>query len=914
MHLSIQTDAQQRAELLVQAWAKKADVQVHNIRYHLLRNALILKDIHTERGGDSITIKHILLRTSPESLNSPKPQIGQVEISGIEAELHQNQVTHTWQLNQSLMQIWQAASSLQVRNGHLALHLKQHDSTPLVLENIFIMQHLQSQTRMIIASASLQHGLLQWQLHTDRVSNESDGLFSWKRVNTQQLTDALALQPMGGQLDGELTWQQSGAGQQYPLNIQGETLLSFANTVSNNSADPGNKQPLHRLRFSAAQQTDAWSIDMDASAWPLAAWSSLMPGLGERQLTAGHIDGSTHWQGVPGGWVINGSKGAIRDIVFAVQGDDKYNHSTAWSWNGIDYDSFHVDTKQQYLHVSRMALNDGKMTLNTERDPTAAAQQAPQKAALSDLWNISIDDIQVHNMIMDIKLPDGDITLQSLTGQGAWPKRHDLSFDLATDKLDSSLDPKWRLRGNVRKNEAMHSTDAEFTVHARDIPITSMRPLLPLRIDDNSPVTLTGKMDMRSKVSVQQGIWRMQGKASATDVQVSHAGDVWMADHITTRFGPVGMNLDMQHIDQIKVEQWLYLAALEPLQPVHQEQVIVPVQTAWWAAALRNKGIRIDQLRLQDGTLSVGQKESRWAKHFDIQIDNLGINSRANVKAKADVGGGLFELSGQWSTLTEPQRFMGSVSLHHASPFFLHSWMLASGMPRLLRGHLDLQLDIIEASEPDSYQSRWTVQLQRALSGIGNDQNDPMLVRTGYNTHDLIQHLGSEREIINLENSIAGSWQQRPLNFAMIEQSFLNTLYDVSQQHYSLQELSHQHVLPQKPIKPSLPAAIGLNTQTRLHNKKGVLSLNERSRLIKVVRYLRTKPEMSIDLIPRWSGERLDDEMLARILHTQHLIKRYMVHRKIDENRIFPLWPANSDHDQEISSIQIKLNAQPLIR
>jgi len=916
IHLSIQTDAQERAELLVQAWAKKADVKINNIRYHLLRNALILKDIHAKQGNDSIAIKHILLRTSPESLNNPKPHIGQIEISGIEAEFHRETGNHTWQQNQQLMNIWQATSSLHAQNGHIKLYLQKQTSTPLILNNISIQQHLQSSERIITASANLHHGTLQWQLHTNRHNKKTKGTFNWQHLNTQVLTDALALSPMHGYLNGELTWRQSmgTAAQQSLIKIEGKTRFSTENSLSTASEHSDKKRPLHRLRFSASQHSDVWNIDIETHAWPLAAWSGLMPTLAKQQVTSAQIDGASHWQGKAGAWDIDGSKGVLHDIVFASpeQRDGEDTYSNTWSWYNIKYNNFNIDTKLQRLHVSRIVMNDGKITLNTAMTAAAVTPPPYQTARPVGKWNISIDNIRVRNLTLLIKLPDGDLILPSLAGQCSWPEQQPLAFNLASRSPNSSSDPQWRLHGNMTKNSTQQLTDAEFFVHAKQIPITSMRPLLPLQINANSPVTLTGNMNMQSNVSVQQGIWRMQGKASAINVQVSHAGDIWMASHIDTTFGPVGMDLDAQNIDQINVEKWSYIAALEPLQAVHQEQIRSPVhQPAWWSSALRNKNIYIHELQLHNGAVSMGQKESLWAEHFDIQMNELATDSWANVQATAEVGGGRFELSGEWTALSEPQRFIGSASLQHALPFFLHSWMSASGMPRFVRGYLDAQLDINPASQPDSYLSTWQFQLLRALPEATNSLTDPMLTRTGLNTHDLIQHLGQDNGLIKLQGSITGLWTEQPLNYDLIGHSFQRLLYQEVLRQDTAQQNSGQDVEDES-INTSIPpvgspTVAELNTQIRLHDK-GVLSLNERSRLFKIVRFLRTKPDISIDLIPHWSGNKLSNALIARILRTQDLIKRYMVHRNIDVQRIFPRWPVNSDHAQEISSIQVKLN------
>jgi len=139
----------------------------------------------------------------------------------------------------------------------------------------------------------------------------------------------------------------------------------------------------------------------------------------------------------------------------------------------------------------------------------------------------------------------------------------------------------------------------------------------------------------------------------------------------------------------------------------------------------------------------------------------------------------------------------------------------------------------------------------------------------------------------------------------MIGKSLQSSLQQAVSEQRSQQ---HPEAGDQSQITPdSNLIATSPNTQFRLHGREP-LSLNERSRLYKVVQLLRIKPHMSIDLRPQWSGNQLDHGIISKIQRTQKLIKRYMVHRHIDPQRIFPRWPTDSDQVQEISSIQIELN------
>jgi len=914
MHITIQTQAQERAAVLVQAWAEQARVDIGDVRYHLLRNALILRDIHIERGSNKLLIEHILMRASPASLNDPDAHIGAVEISGIDAEYHQpsshqGASDNVWKNDPLLMALWQVTTSLDIQHGSLTLYLQEHGKTPLVLDNISIQQSMQSSyKRTITASALMYDGSLQWQMST--TTNTSEGQFSWQHVNAAPCYEALALRPMPGYLSGELKWKEGDAeGKQQLLNVQGD--LHFKATELDASKSDIHKEPVQRLQFMATQRDDVWKMTFDGSAWPLDAWADVLPDLGGHQLLAGRWDGSSDWRGQPGKWKIKAEAGVLRDVVFSSQqGSDEHD----WSWRQIDFDSVDIDTMRQRLRISRVALNNGNLTVNT-----VAAIAVPQTSAG---WGISVEHIQVDELTLNIALSEGMLRLKSLAGKGAWPRRQDLSFKVATAATENPTntdDPQWRLRGTVARHATQPFSEAIFSMRGKHIPINSLRLLLPLQGDAQSPVTLAGNIDLRSNISVQQGLWRMQGKATAHDVQISHAGDTWTVKQINSRFGSVGAGLDNQYIQYLKAEQWSYIAALDPLQPIHPDQPTASIrQVPWWASVLRDNNINIGHISLNDGIISMGQKDAVWAEQVNIQIDGIAAQGdgmveqqAASIKAEANVSGGKFTIDGDWHALAEPQRFRGTASLQDATPFFLHTWMTASAMPRLIRGRLNAQINIRDGDgnddDRDHYQAQWQLQLRGGLTAAvvsdptdlsdtieASGASDPMLALSGLPTRALLNHLAQDDGTVMLQDNISGTWQMRALNFDMIGQSL----------QVALRQAAAKPAVVALATSETPPPTPKNTTHIRLHGRE-VLSLNERGRLIKLVRLLHQNPSLSIDLNPQWTGQTLSPNLLRRIQRTQTLIERYMVHRKLDKQRIFPRWPTAAGRVDEISFIHV---------
>ncbi|MDQ6969479.1 MAG: hypothetical protein Q9M16_03095 [Mariprofundus sp.] len=919
MHLSIQKHAHAHAEVLVKAWGKQAQVQISAVRYHILRNALILKDIHIQRDDDQITIQHMLIRTNPALLNQPVLHIDSVEISGLKARLHiskalQSDSKHVWQDDPQLMKLWQATNSLKAQGGQLQLYVSAPDTTPpssnkptatpLIINNISIQLSTQSTQRSLIASGRLHEGSVQWQQTSDTQHKTSNGQLHWQHINTLALSHALSLQPIAGHLQGDLTWQRNHQDPAQPQNsaslkIQSKLRFNASDTdplPSTNSAAQEDNNSTQQLEFSATEQNNIWNIDLHAIAWPLAPWGQIIPAIGSHQLTTAQWSGSSHWRQVSNGWQINADKGILKDVVLATENSGDNTH---WSWRELHYDSLLIDSARHQMHLSQLKLNDGNLIFNTQ-------SASNNEIAAAQPWRTSIDHIQANGMLLSFILANGQLDINDLQAQATWPKKSSLDFKIYTTTPASStsnkpITPQWRLRGSINRATATQNSSADFSVGVKHAALSSLRLLMPLQDDSNSPVSLSGNMDWRSQISLHQGMWRIQGKATAYDVQLSHAGDRWGAKQIDTRFGPIGTGLTLQTISRITVADWSCVAALEPLQPLllnAPEAQPSPNRNrsnnAWWALILNNNNMQIQQLRFNNGSLSIGHDESLWATDINIMLDHLKTNHWADLNIEADVSGGEFKLVGKWNPLSDIPRFRGTASLNEATPFFLHEWMTASGMPRLIRGRLNASLNIKHQSKTDSYQSKWQLQFSHAMPETGFFSHDPMLTRSGLNTAYLLRRLSGENNNITLQGKLHGSWQQQPLNLNRLGDS-LQTVLRATASETQTSETG----------KAEPPANIVAHI--RLHERKS-LSLNERSRLFKIVRQLHDNPNMSVELKPQWAGDELNSALLHRIQHTQQLIERFLRHRKISRQRIFPRWPTTSEQNNEVSFIQIELN------
>jgi len=870
IHLSVQQHAQHQAEGLIQQWGRDAGVEIGNVRYHLLRNGLVLQDIRLHRGGDSLAIRHILVHANPRLLTGEHPRVGDVTVSGVEMTLHRVEGESLWLHEQRLLQLWQATRAFSLRDGKVTLYAGPRGQPPLAFSDLSFDLISRADQREFTAAARLRGGLLQaaW----SRTGDQSSGKSSWQQLDATLLTTGVGLKAMEGKLSGAVSWQSTSATTDRAGSsaIEGEVrLLSAAGTTRR-----------QQLTWRASETAGQWQIDMDAAAWPLRPWSELLPHLAGRQLNAGHFDGTLNWQGKPGAWLINSERGTLYDITYVA------DQMQAWYWSRIRYENALFDTAMKRMDIDSAEMNDSRLVLDT--------QSLQADAVRSDHWQISTGEMTINNMMLALSLPHGKVMLPELNGRSSWPTDGPLSFDLITAPGKEDRATVWHLQGSAERDAQMAIT-SDFSVIGQHVSLPALRAVLPFRVDEGRGTSLAGSTNLNVDVAIRGGQWQMQGKAEARDVRLNHSDSIWSAAKVTTAFGPVGMGLDFQHIQSIEASDWHYVAALQPLPATLQDEQpgsdtagasVLP----WWMAALRENHCRIDLLHWQDGRLSIGREDSNWADGINVDMQNIEPERWAATRIEGVTGGSPFTLNGEWDLFSDYPRLRGTAHIDDALPFFLRDWMHASGMPQLIRGRWSATMSLASLPTPDRWLATVNVRLKRGLLERQESPSDPMLARTGYKTVELLNGLQDEQMTAALSYTAAGPWSG--LTFDSLGQGLQQALRSGMSEYAG-------------PVGRRLAKNGHVETRIRLRDNKR-LSLNERTRLLKVVSKARKDPAMVIELRPEWSGAALSAEESDRILNTQQAIERYLVHRNIEAGRIFPLWPTARNHADETGSIWIE--------
>ncbi|GAV19665.1 hypothetical protein MMIC_P0616 [Mariprofundus micogutta] len=899
MHLSIQIRAQEQAENLIHQWGEEAGINIGSVRYHLLRNGLILKNVQLERQRDSLAIAHLFIHANPKLLTGENPKIGQVEIIGFDAVVWNPEQRAAWKDDQKLLRIWQATQSLTVSNASLTLYLKDKLTPPIKLDSLSMDLKIQKAVRNISARARLAGAPVQWQWsYHDKPEKQNKwsakGEAEWRNVDSILLTNALGLVQTDGLLSGRTNWTINNNGS---TSIQGKAELS----------DEPNTAPSHEINWSGNQIENEWKLDVAARDWPVQLWAKSLPSFAEKTLSHALLDADLRWIQKNNNWNLSTAQAKLSKVRYA-DSHQTENNRHDWTWDEINLKDVWLNFSSRKMHAASITTDHSLMIFQPHQHAVRPANSSHGNRH-TGYWDISADKIDVSHMTLGLATSQGKLLLPELKGYCSWSLSDKINFNLRSmqqhdetvNNQDTTQPAEWRLNGQAHyKHGAVKKS--EFRLRGNHIDLALLRPFIPLQGDSNRSMGLSGESDLNLSVSITDGLWRAHGKASAADVQISHAGDTWTAKRVETRFGPVGMELDSQQIDLFNANDWHYTTALKPLPgylPATDRKADTPhSHISWWKKKLSTSNWEIGQLNWENGRVSIGNNDATWMEQLNIQINSIKPDHWASITADGRVGQGKASLNGHWYVLSDNQRFKGRVSIDNSLPFFLHDWMFASGMPRLVRGRISAQLNIKDGEAGNSYASLVKLKLARAVTETRVSPDDPMIERTGFSTQGLLERLSQSNDIISLNFENHGDWNTQPLDLHRLGLSMQRTLQQAA--------TGNTTDAPDTKAKPVNTEAPIIGTRIRLR-EEGRLSLNERIRLRSALRDLKNRSGWTLDLVPKWTGKSIDAETIKRIRYTQKMIERFARYQSLPADMIYPTWPTPKDHANEIGSIQVTL-------
>jgi len=229
------------------------------------------------------------------------------------------------------------------------------------------------------------------------------------------------------------------------------------------------------------------------------------------------------------------------------------------------------------------------------------------------------------------------------------------------------------------------------------------------------------------------------------------------------------------------------------------------------------------------------------------------------------------------------------ITVRDALPFFMNEWLAVSDAPKIIRGRLYADVTM-EREDGRGYRGMGYLRLQNGALGPALSRNDPLLSRIGMNSHDVFTTL-QESNRMRLRIPLQGEGGIREV----FGDSLLRALKAAVDKRGA--------------VSPGKRADGDLLALVRLH-EDDPLSQNERTRLRKVLQYMKSNPKAVIELKPQLGISSEEAGQAERIRYTQRLIEGFLTYRGISRSHIFPVWPTEQ-HRSSSSSNGIVIATMP---
>lgn len=844
-HFTVQAHAQNVMRRAVYAWLHPMGGKASRVRYHLLRGALTINDLRIRRGPWSVRVPRISLHASTRAMLSKFPHFSRVHLDGMSLSLPRADLAQWLQgAHPNVMTAW--------------LSVMDHAGA-LILANgriRFTDEKGPWQVRDIagrIAAGGYElngdsgGGIIR--LHGERNHDSFRGEADWKGMATARLIRILGLETkLQGKSSGALNWHTNGSRRRFMFD--GNVRLMD----QPNSGD---------IRLKGEMKEDHVRIQARCRGISLAGLGDVLPAVHGRTVQSGIWTGDVQLgrQNRHNPWGVRVS-GEARGIRLGSA------DLPAWTIGSMTLDQAMGQWSVHHIHVKQMQIHDMNMAL---QPGTIQPPASP--------WQFQIARLTFENVRPSIVIRGGSSRFLLPPMGGGGHLKANGYMDL---NATSSGDEAWRITGTGYVGKLF-----SLTINAEKVPVVRLRPLLPhLSLPGSSgDLQLSGNSQFRILLRAGNGKLRLQGQMTLTDVMVSQGGNTFLADAVHIGIQQAGM-LKVQQLGSVRIEQWRYQAALHPIprtvetdaaqeeEPQHEHE-----KPPW----------QVGEITASDGAISLGSEDAVWADHASFSLKKLRAGTWSPLVFHASVGGGKLRVRGRVDFFSADTRMNLNARLTGALPFFLNNWLVLSGSPRLIRGRLDGSFYIKPVRGTQAYRGELNLMLRHGQFESGAFPQDPMLPLTGFSMRSLLERL-ARRGLVKMDIPFRGDWQTQPF---FIEQMGVAALKTIRQQASSTKGIPGDAPIPSKTV-----------SYIRLKHGHS-FSHNEHVRLWQVVKILRKKPGLMMELLPQLGDTPLDKGLISRVRHTQAMIEHYMYARGIAKRRIYPVWPVAVQRHGDITGIKI---------
>ena len=872
-HFAVQARAQLEMRGAVQRLLARHGGAAASIRYHLLRGALTLRGIRLRAGAARLRIASASLHVSTRAMASGAPEVSDVRLDGVRLSLPATTLAG-WLKGRGEPAAWWAAlrraDLVRLRRGVLRVERASagQRNTPQDASGGIAPWFLRDvggeiHPRAFELAARAGDG----QVLLD--GRQSDA--GWRgHIRLRDLPGAWLARALGlagaprALVAGHIDWRRTGP----QATLAGELLI------------PGRKDARARLQAALGaapgRGTDAATVQINATRWPLDGWGAAWPALFGRRLQSGDWSGEATLTHGGRAWRLRIAHGRVRRLALVGE------HLPEWRVEAAEIENGEVDWSRHRASLANARIRGASLGLKLD------AMTAPTSP-----WRWRIGRLDVEDVRPELLWSHGGA--DTARSRLALPPLHG-RLSLASSghvqwQAESAGDEGWKLEGQGRPGRLT------LRVTARQAALARLRPLLPelSLIGEQGPTRIQGAA--RLDVELTQGAdrWRMKGEMELADVELTQGGDAFRAAHVDIPLERVDFPLVgeaagsppkgqpmVRALGDVRIDHWLYQAALHP---IPREAQAAPAPGEWFQGL--GTGWQARSITFAHGRVSIGNPDATWAEDAWLGIGRLRPGKRASLRLRARVGGGAFSAKGWMKPYARPMRLGLQARLRDALPFFLNDWLAASGAPRLVRGRLDAALDLRPRGKAQ-WRGAVTLALHHGATEGGAFPDDPLAALTDFDLSTLLARLDAERRA-ELRLHLAGDWQDSPPSLAMLGRA-------LAERMKARAEAAR--------LRGARPKPRAILAGLRLYRGR-VFTHNERVRLRKVIRRLRAQPKLIVELTPRLGSHEPDAELVARVRRTQARIEGYMRARGIPARRIYPVWPTLEHRGGDTTGVDI---------
>ncbi len=846
VHFSIQAWGQQQARLWVTAWEKQYDGHVGNVRLHMLRGALTMRDITWKSDGIEFRAPFILLRGNLSD-SIEHVDIREIALQGAKLTLSNKIFQQVLQKKSSLSELLSWARLLDnVKN------MQSDDMDIIVQEGIegaLPLQPLAVHHVNLSATPRQQQWTLSgavWGGAINISSQNDDQQMTWSKLNAVQLTKSLGLSAMKGSVAGKAAWQKK--------------QLSGNIVWQNNPLNSNKKQIAEgSLGFQGVVSESGWQGDIQAVDWPLQLFSAYMPVLHERALKSAYMTGLLQIKRQRQGWQVSMDAGVMRHLDYSSES------KPAWYLQHVAFKKAKLTWPQRILRMDDVFIEQGSWAVDSTSDTTVGSTSAWQV----NLPNVSFKEVKFGDIAKHIWLPDMQGKL-SLHGQR-------LSIKARTDSEAIGL---WALQA-----QGLVGENIDIKVQAKEVPLLNFRDALPQMFVENA--RLNGDVSLDLKGVWNTAGWQLQGDMSGQDIMWNRGGWLWRAEHMRLE-NIIFSSTQRPHVDTWQVYNWAGQTSLAPWSQV------ISVDAAQKQPALSLDDWNIKHINIGYGKFSLGQADAVWFESDMMKFENFEQNQVVNMRMKGRLADGSFTLKGDWFPWGRTPWVTLHAKLKHALPFAAAPWLQLSGLPKMVRGRISADIKIDQVSKkPHHYQGVMQLKLSHGQLQNGVSSNKVLSEATGFEAHALFDRISNNGDI-ELKIPLQGNWVYTPLSSNMLGTKLLAALADKV-----MLEATHAR-------KKELVHLSNIRLHDSFNGRADSLKHNERVRLRKVIHVLQREKKWVIELQPQLGQEVLSEMLIQRVRKTQEQITGFLVSRGISPSRIFPVWPEEGGSQGESTGILIQ--------